>query len=105
MIDQWALCVFGYAAMAKRIPKPADASSASDRLSIRLDLVSGARIGPGKIAVLEEIARSGSISAGGRGLRMSYRRTCGRDSGRWQRRRRCGAHTRGKGRGGTLSRD
>jgi len=44
-------------------------------LSIRLDLVSGARIGPGKVAVLEEIARSGSISAAGRVLRMSYRRT------------------------------
>ena len=40
-----------------------------------MDLASGARIGPGKIAVLEEIARSGSISAAGRVLRMSYRRT------------------------------
>jgi len=46
-----------------------------DRLSIRLDLASGARIGPGKIAVLEEIARAGSISAAGRALKMSYRRT------------------------------
>jgi molybdate transport system regulatory protein len=63
-------------AMGKRKPKSADAKTpASDRLSIRLDLVSGARIGPGKIAVLEEIARSGSISAAGRALRMSYRRT------------------------------
>ena len=44
------------------------------RLSIRLDLASGVRIGPGKIALLEEIARSGSISAAGRVLRMSYRR-------------------------------
>jgi molybdate transport system regulatory protein len=52
-----------------------DAGRGSDRLSIRLDLASGARIGPGKIAVLEEIARSGSISAAGRALRMSYRRT------------------------------
>jgi molybdate transport system regulatory protein len=52
-----------------------DAGPGSDRLSIRLDLASGARIGPGKIAVLEEIARSGSISAAGRALRMSYRRT------------------------------
>jgi molybdate transport system regulatory protein len=49
--------------------------SASDRLSIRVDLASGARIGPGKVAVLEEIARSGSISAAGRALRISYRRT------------------------------
>lgn len=44
------------------------------RVSIRLDLPSGARVGPGKIALLEEIARHGSISAGGRALRMSYRR-------------------------------
>jgi molybdate transport system regulatory protein len=44
-------------------------------LSIRVDLESGARIGPGKVAVLEEIARSGSISAAGRALRISYRRT------------------------------
>lgn len=44
------------------------------RISIRLDLASGARVGPGKIALLEEIARHGSISAAGRALRMSYRR-------------------------------
>jgi molybdate transport system regulatory protein len=46
-----------------------------NRLSIRVDLATGARIGPGKIAVLEEIARSGSISAAGRALHISYRRT------------------------------
>ena len=61
--------------MAKRNPGSDDVTPASDRLSIRLDLGSGARIGPGKVAVLEEIARSGSISAAGRALRMSYRRT------------------------------
>src|ERR1700704_1050120 len=61
--------------MGKRKPGSTDAAPASDRLSIRLDLVSGARIGPGKSAVLEEIARSGSISAAGRALKMSYRRT------------------------------
>jgi molybdate transport system regulatory protein len=55
--------------------RKAKAAGAGDRLSIRIDLASGARIGPGKIAVLEEIARSGSISAAGRALRMSYRRT------------------------------
>ena len=59
--------------MAKRTATPTP--PASDRLNIRLDLASGARIGPGKIAVLEEIARSGSISAAGRALKMSYRRT------------------------------
>jgi molybdate transport system regulatory protein len=47
----------------------------ANRLSIRVDLASGARIGPGKVAVLEEIARSGSISAAGRALHISYRRT------------------------------
>ena len=75
MIDPTAAYVFGYPAMPMRSPKRSDAASASDRLSIRLDLASGARIGPGKIAVLEEIGRSGSISAAGRALRMSYRRT------------------------------
>ena len=44
------------------------------RLSIRLDLSSGERIGPGKIALLEAIARAGSISAAARDLGMSYRR-------------------------------
>jgi molybdate transport system regulatory protein len=61
--------------MGKKKPSPPEGSRTTDRLSIRLDLVSGARIGPGKVAVLEEIARSGSISAAGRALRMSYRRT------------------------------
>ena len=75
VIDPTAPNVFGYPAMPKRSRKRSEAASASDRLSIRLDLASGARIGPGKIAVLEEIGRSGSISAAGRVLRMSYRRT------------------------------
>ena len=61
--------------MGKRATKSSEAASPNDRLSIRLDLASGARIGPGKVAVLEEIARSGSISAAGRALHMSYRRT------------------------------
>jgi molybdate transport system regulatory protein len=62
--------------MPKRKPPPAKSGSAKgDRLNIRIDLANGLRIGPGKVAVLEEIARSGSISAAGRALRMSYRRT------------------------------
>ncbi|HZC57509.1 MAG TPA: LysR family transcriptional regulator [Xanthobacteraceae bacterium] len=44
------------------------------RLSIRLDLPSGDRIGPGKIALLEAIRDTGSISAGARKVGMSYRR-------------------------------
>ena len=47
----------------------------NDALSIRIDLAGGGRVGPGKIAVLEEIERTGSISAAGRSLGMSYRRT------------------------------
>jgi molybdate transport system regulatory protein len=43
------------------------------RLSLRIDLPGG-RIGPGKIALLEAIAREGSISAAGRALGMSYKR-------------------------------
>ncbi|HUB14131.1 MAG TPA: LysR family transcriptional regulator [Acetobacteraceae bacterium] len=61
--------------MAKRKTTTGGTAKTGDRLSIRLDLASGARIGPGKVAVLEEIGRSGSISAAGRALRMSYRRT------------------------------
>ena len=43
-------------------------------LSIRLDPAPGLRIGPGKVRLLEEIGRIGSISAAGRALGMSYRR-------------------------------
>ena len=50
------------------------AASGTHRLSIRIDLAGGARIGPGKVALLEEIGRSGSISAAGRAMKMSYRR-------------------------------
>jgi molybdate transport system regulatory protein len=61
--------------MPKKKQPPNDMAKTGDRLNIRIDLAGGLRIGPGKIAVLEEIARSGSISAAGRALRMSYRRT------------------------------
>jgi molybdate transport system regulatory protein len=44
------------------------------KLSIRIDLDGSHRVGPGKIALLEGIAATGSISAGGRALNMSYRR-------------------------------
>lgn len=44
------------------------------RLSIRLDLASGDRIGPGKIALLEAIKSTGSISGAARKIGMSYRR-------------------------------
>ena len=44
------------------------------RLSLRLDLGAGLRIGPGKVGLLEAVGRTGSISAAGRSLEMSYRR-------------------------------
>lgn len=44
------------------------------RLFVRIDLQPRGRIGPGKVGLLEEIDRSGSISAAGRKLGMSYRR-------------------------------
>jgi len=44
------------------------------KLFLRLDLASRVRLGPGKIRLLEEIARTGSISAAGRAMKMSYRR-------------------------------
>lgn len=46
----------------------------ASRVILRIDLPSGARIGPGKVVLLEAIARTGSISAAGRALNMSYRR-------------------------------
>jgi molybdate transport system regulatory protein len=44
------------------------------RLTIRLDFDEGRRLGAGKIALLEAIDRTGSISAAGRAHAMSYRR-------------------------------
>ena len=43
-------------------------------LSIRIDLDSESRIGPGKILLLENIRACGSISAAGRAMDMSYKR-------------------------------
>lgn len=47
------------------------------RVSIRLDLPSGGRVGPGKIALLEAIAEAGSIAGAARTLSMSYPRAWG----------------------------
>jgi molybdate transport system regulatory protein len=43
-------------------------------LSVRIDLDAEGRIGPGKIALLENIEACGSISAAGRAMDMSYKR-------------------------------
>lgn len=47
---------------------------ANTHLSIRIDLASGARIGPGKIALLKAISAMGSISGAAKSMGMSYRR-------------------------------
>ncbi|MFV3073898.1 winged helix-turn-helix domain-containing protein [Niveispirillum fermenti] len=44
------------------------------RLTLRLDFTNGAKLGPGKIRLLEAIEATGSIAAAGRSLGMSYRR-------------------------------
>jgi len=55
-----------------RARKPRRASPA---LSLRVDLTPDFRLGPGKVRLLELIGHSGSISAAGRAMEMSYRRT------------------------------
>ena len=47
---------------------------AETEVSIRIDLKTGDRIGPGKIALLEAISKAGSITAAARSMNMSYRR-------------------------------
>lgn len=44
------------------------------RITLRLDFDDGRRLGHGKIALLEAIRRTGSISAAGREFGMAYRR-------------------------------
>lgn len=41
---------------------------------VRIDFSAQCSIGPGKIALLEGVSRTGSLSAAARGLGMSYRR-------------------------------
>jgi len=45
----------------------------SPRLSVRIDLGAG-RLGPGKVALLEEIGKQRSLAAAARALQMSYKR-------------------------------
>lgn len=46
----------------------------SGRLSIRIELPNGSRLGPGKVALLESIGERRSIAAAARDHDMSYRR-------------------------------
>ena len=53
---------------------PKSSARSLPSLSIRIDLAGDARIGPGKIQLLESIQTCGSISAAGRAMDMSYKR-------------------------------
>lgn len=44
------------------------------KLTLRVDFDTGSAIGPGKIRLLEHLRDTGSISAAGRAMDMSYRR-------------------------------
>ena len=44
------------------------------KLSLRVDLEPSGRVGPRKVALLEQIGALGSIAAAGRSMGMSYRR-------------------------------
>ncbi|MGE0700174.1 MAG: winged helix-turn-helix domain-containing protein [Hyphomicrobiaceae bacterium] len=44
------------------------------RLTLRIDFANGSQIGHGKIRLLEQIARHGSISRAAKEMGMSYRR-------------------------------
>ena len=53
---------------------PKSSTKSLPSLSVRIDLDADARIGPGKIQLLENIHTCGSISAAGRAMDMSYKR-------------------------------
>ena len=55
-------------------PTPSPLSPRDDRVSVRLRFRDDARIGPGKVALLEAVSRSGSVAEAGASLHMSARR-------------------------------
>ena len=59
---------------AKRSIMSRASAKSLPQLSVRIDLDSEDRIGPGKIELLEQIREHGSISAAGRAMDMSYKR-------------------------------
>lgn len=62
---------FQLAARGKRLGR---AAVPSPVVRFRVDFTPPCRIGPGKIALLQEIGRTGSLSQAARDLGMSYRR-------------------------------
>lgn len=61
-------------ASGHKAAEAAPGALARARPRVRIVFDGGVRIGPGKIDLLEAIAATGSISAAGRALGMSYRR-------------------------------
>lgn len=59
--------------MGRAVAKQAAKTSDKTSLHLRIDFGGGRSIGPGKIRLLELIDETGSISAAGRTLEMSYR--------------------------------
>ena len=57
-----------------RAVQAADNEALDSRVSLRIHLKNGERLGPGKIALLEALARQRSISGAARELGMAYRR-------------------------------
>lgn len=63
------------AAQKRRSASPAAASDKdASRLKIQIDFPGGARLGPGKVALLELIEEQGSLSRAAEKMGMSYRR-------------------------------
>lgn len=61
-------------AVIKKANLPPQHSEITAQFRLRVKVGTEVAIGPGKIAILEAIAQTGSISAAGRKLGMSYRR-------------------------------
>lgn len=57
-----------------RLSKKPARGEGDPRLTLRIDFGAHGALGPGKIRLLEEIGRVGSISAAGRSMDMSYRK-------------------------------
>ncbi|MGE5540212.1 MAG: winged helix-turn-helix domain-containing protein [Gemmatimonas sp.] len=60
--------------MKRPAKAPRKSAATSPALSVRVDFGAFGAIGPGKIRLLELIARHGSIATAGRAMSMSYRR-------------------------------
>lgn len=69
-------CIYCFrrAPLSSVLPRAVCYPAAMTRLVLRLHFDTANRLGPGKVELLERIAATGSISAAGRAMNMSYRR-------------------------------